>query len=182
MILLKLFWSFMLIGFGSFGGLSMIPQISNEVLSNGWMTAEQVTDIVAIAEMTPGPLGLNCASFAGMQAAGVPGAIAANLGVLMPSVTLCAAAAFFFHKFRDSRSMQWILVGVRPVCLGMVVGVLISLSISNYWRGSALNLTGIAIGAIDLYLLIKCKVGIPKVLIFSATAGLVLFGALGLPA
>ena len=49
MILLKLFWSFLLIGFGSFGGLSMIPQISNEVLSHGWMTAEQVTDIVAIA-------------------------------------------------------------------------------------------------------------------------------------
>lgn len=132
MVLLKLFWSFLLIGFGSFGGLSMIPQISNEVLSNGWMTAEQVTDIVAIAEMTPGPLGLNCASFAGMQAAGIPGAIAANLGVLTPSVTLCAAAAVFFHKFRGSRVMQWILVGVRPVCLGMVAGVLISLSVSNY--------------------------------------------------
>ena len=99
MILLKLFWSFMLIGFGSFGGLSMIPQISNEVLSHGWMTADQVTDIVAIAEMTPGPLGLNCASFAGMQAAGIPGAIAANFGVLTPSITLCAVAAIFFHRF-----------------------------------------------------------------------------------
>ena len=182
MVLLKLFWSFLLIGFGSFGGLSMIPQISNEVLSNGWMTAEQVTDIVAIAEMTPGPLGLNCASFAGMQAAGIPGAIAANLGVLTPSVTLCAAAAVFFHKFRGSRVMQWILVGVRPICLGMVVGVVLSLSVSNYWNGSALNLTGIAIGAIDLYLLMKRGVGIPKVLIFSAAAGLVLFGALRLPA
>ena len=182
MILLKLFWSFMLIGFGSFGGLSMIPQISNEVLSNGWMTAEQVTDIVAIAEMTPGPLGLNCASFAGMQAAGIPGAIAANLGVLMPSITLCAIAAIFFHKFRNSRVMQWILVGVRPICLGMVVGVVLSLGVSNYWNGSALNLTGIVIGAIDLYLLMKRGVGIPKVLIFSAAAGLVLFGVLGLPA
>ena len=182
MVLLKLFWSFLLIGFGSFGGLSMIPQISNEVLSNGWMTAEQVTDIVAIAEMTPGPLGLNCASFAGMQAAGIPGAIAANLGVLTPSVTLCAAAAVFFHKFRGSRVMQWILVGVRPVCLGMVAGVLISLSVSNYWRGSALNLTGLVIGAVDLYLLMKRKAGIPTVLVFSAAAGLVLFGVLGLPA
>ena len=171
MVLLKLFWSFLLIGFGSFGGLSMIPQISNEVLSNGWMTAEQVTDIVAIAEMTPGPLGLNCASFAGMQAAGIPGAIAANLGVLTPSVTLCAAAAVFFHKFRGSRVMQWILVGVRPVCLGMVAGVLISLSVSNYWSG-----------AVDLYLLVKRKAGIPSVLVFSAAAGLVLFGVLGLPA
>ena len=182
MVLLKLFWSFLLIGFGSFGGLSMIPQISNEVLSNGWMTAEQVTDIVAIAEMTPGPLGLNCASFAGMQAAGIPGAIAANLGVLTPSVTLCAAAAVFFHKFRGSRVMQWILEGVRPVCLGMVAGVLISLSVSNYWSGSALNLTGLVIGAVDLYLLMKRKAGIPSVLVFSAAAGLVLFGVLGLPA
>ena len=182
MILLKLFWSFLLIGFGSFGGLSMIPQISNEVLSHGWMTAEQVTDIVAIAEMTPGPLGLNCASFAGMQAAGIPGAIAANLGVLTPSVTLCAAAAVFCHKCRGSRVMQWILVGVRPVCLGMVAGVLISLSVSNYWSGSALNLTGLVIGAVDLYLLMKRKAGIPSVLVFSAAAGLVLFGVLGLPA
>ena len=106
MILLKLFWSFLLIGFGSFGGLSMIPQISNEVLSNGWMTAEQVTDIVAIAEMTPGPLGLNCASFAGMQAAGIPGATAANLGVLMPSITLTAAAAALFPKFLNSLLVQ----------------------------------------------------------------------------
>ena len=181
-ILLKLFWSFLLIGFGSFGGLSMIPQISNEVLSNGWMTAEQVTDIVAIAEMTPGPLGLNCASFAGMQAAGIPGAIAANLGVLMPSISLCAAAAIFFHKFRNSRAMQWILVGVRPICLGMVVGVILSLSASNYWSGTGLNLTAIAIGAVDLFLLLKCKSGVPTVLLFSAAAGLVLYGFLGLPA
>ena len=79
MVLLKLYWSFLLIGFSSFGGLSMIPLISSEMVSNGWMTVSQVTDIVAIAEMTPGPLGLNCATFAGMQAAGIPGAIAANL-------------------------------------------------------------------------------------------------------
>ena len=178
MILLKLFWSFLLIGFGSFGGLSMIPQISNEVLSNGWMTAEQVTDIVAIAEMTPG---LNGASFAGMQAAGIPGAIAANLGVLTPSITLCAVAAIFFHKFRNSRVMQWILTGVRPVCLGMVVGVIISLSMSNYWSGTGLNLTGIAIGILDVFLLLKCKAGVPTVLLFSSAAGLVLYGFLGLP-
>ena len=181
MVLLKLFWSFMLIGFGSFGGLSMIPQISNEVLSNGWMTADQVTDIVAIAEMTPGPLGLNCASFAGMQAAGIPGAIAANFGVLMPSITLCAVAAIFFHRFHESKIMQWILLGVRPICLGMVAGVVISLSISNYWSGANLEWASIALGAVDLVLLMKCKVSIPKILLFSAAAGLVLFGVLGLP-
>ena len=180
MVLLELFWSFLLIGFGSFGGLSMIPQISNEVLSHGWMTVDQVTDIVAIAEMTPGPLGLNCASFAGMQAAGIPGAIAANLGVLTPSLTLCAVAAVFFYRFKESKLMQHILVGVRPACLGMVLGVLVSLSMSNYAGTAGWNLPAIAIGCVDAALLLKWKVSIPKILIFSAAAGLVIFGILGI--
>lgn len=178
MVLIELYWSFLLIGFGSFGGLSMIPQITNEVLLHGWMTMEQVTDIVAIAEMTPGPLGLNCATFAGMQAAGIPGAIAANMGVLTPSLTLCAVAAAFFHRFRNSSFMQRILVGVRPACLGMVLGVLVSLSLSNYAGATGLNYPAIALGIVDLVLLMKFKVSIPKILIFSAAAGLVLFGLL----
>ena len=69
MVLLSLFWSFVKIGFTSFGGLSMIPLITSEMLSHGWMTAAEVTDIIAIAEMTPGPLGINCATFAGIHAA-----------------------------------------------------------------------------------------------------------------
>ena len=70
MILLELFWSFCKIGFTSFGGLSMVPLINSEMLSHGWMTLSEVSDIVAIAEMTPGPLGLNCATFAGTRVAG----------------------------------------------------------------------------------------------------------------
>lgn len=180
MILFKLFWSFMLIGFSSFGGLSMIPQISNEVVSNGWMDVSQVTDIVAIAEMTPGPLGLNCATFAGMQAAGIPGAIAANLGVMTPSLTLCAVAAVFFYRFKDSRFMRHVLVGVRPVCLGMVLGVLVSLALSTYVGETSLNWPGIVIGIIDLVLLLKYKVSIPKIILLSAGMGLALFGLMGL--
>ena len=88
MIYLKLLWSFIKVGFTSFGGLSMIPLIKSEMLSHGWMTESEVSDIVAIAEMTPGPLGLNCATFAGMRAGGIAGAIIANLGVLMPSLTV----------------------------------------------------------------------------------------------
>ena len=66
--------------------------------------------------------------------------------------------------------------------LGVVVGVVISLSLSNYVSAAGLNLPGLAIGAIDLLLLLKCKAGVPTVLLFSAAAGLVLYGALGLPA
>lgn len=178
MVLLELYWSFLLIGFSSFGGLSMIPQISAVVLSHNWMTVEQVTDIVAIAEMTPGPLGLNCATFAGMQAAGVPGAIAANLGTLTPSLTLCALAAVFFNRFRDSKIMQHILVGVRPACFGMVMGVLISLTQSNYFPSAGINFSALAIGFVDLTLLLKWKWSIPRILLFSAVMGLVCFGFL----
>lgn len=180
MVLLELYWSFLLIGFSSFGGLSMIPQISSEVLSHGWMTASQVTDIVAIAEMTPGPLGLNCATFAGMQAAGIPGAIAANFGVLTPALTLCALAAAFFTRFQESRIMRHILIGVRPACFGMILGIMLSLSISNYSGSMGVDLPAIVIGLTDLLLLVKYKMSIPKVLLFSACAGLVLFGVMGL--
>ncbi len=180
MVLLELYWSFLLIGFSSFGGLSMIPQISSTVLSHSWMTVDQVVDIVSIAEMTPGPLGLNCATFAGMQAAGIPGAIAANFGVLTPALTLCAVAAAFFSRFKESKLMRHILVGVRPACFGMILGVVISLSLSNYHSPAGLNLPALIIGLADLYLLVKRKLSIPKVLLFSACAGLAIFGFLGL--
>ena len=181
MVLLELYWSFLLIGCSSFGGLSMIPQISEQVISHGWMTASQVTDIVAIAEMTPGPLGLNCATFAGMQAAGIPGAIAANLGTLTPALTLCAVAAAFFNKFRESKLMQRILLGVRPACLGMVVGVLVSLSGSTYLKQGTPHYVSIGIGLLDLVLVVKWKVSIPVVILLSAGLGLLLFGVLGIP-
>lgn len=176
MVYLKLFWSFLKIGFTSFGGLSMIPLISAEVLGNGWMTASQVTDIVAIAEMTPGPLGLNCATFAGMQAAGIPGAIAANLGVMTPAFTLTLVAASFFHKFKDAPLMHKLLLGVRPACLGMIVGMLVSMTLSNYVPQGTIDLRATAIGVMDLILLLKYKFSIPKVILISAAIGFVVFG------
>lgn len=84
MIFIRLFITFMKIGFTSFGGMSMVPVIMQQMKSNQWMSAEDLTNLIAIAEMTPGPLGINCATFAGMQTAGVLGGIAAVMGVLMP--------------------------------------------------------------------------------------------------
>lgn len=174
--LLNLFWSFVKIGFTSFGGLSMIPLISNEVVSHGWMNLSEVSDIVAIAEMTPGPLGLNCATFAGIHATGIPGAIVANLGVLTPTLTLTALAAVFFQKFQKSRRMTQILTGVRPVCIGLLIGVIVSFMQTNYVIESAVSIPAILIGAIDAVLLFKWDVSIPKVILLSAGLGLVLFG------
>lgn len=178
MVWIKLYWSFLLIGFSSFGGLSMIPLITEQVLSNGWMTVSQVTDILAIAEMTPGPLGLNCATFAGSQAAGILGAVIANLGILTPSLTLGAIVAVFFHRCKDSQLLTKLLVGVRPVCLGMVVGVLLSMAQSTYLGPSGIRGCSVAIGALDWILLQRYHMSIPKIILFSSTAGLVLYGLL----
>ncbi len=178
MIYLRLFWSFLKIGFTSFGGLSMIPLVSSEMIANGWMSAEEVSDIVAIAEMTPGPLGLNCATFAGIRAAGIPGALAANLGVLMPALTLCLLAAIFYTRFKEAKLMQHIMVGVRPACLAMVVGICLTLSLSNYTQsgGGGIDIAAIVIGVMDAVLLLRYKVGIPQVILLSAMLGLVVYG------
>lgn len=181
MLLLELFWSFVKIGFTSFGGLSMIPLISSEMISHNWMTASEVSDIVAIAEMTPGPLGLNCATFAGMRAAGLLGAFVANLGALAPTLTLCAVAAIFFDHFRDNKYLAQIMTGVRPACVGMVAGVVIELALVNYSDSVAkIHVPSLILGIVDLVMLMKFKMSIPKVLLFSAVAGVILFGVMGI--
>lgn len=181
MVLLELFWSFVKIGFTSFGGMSMIPLISSEMLSHGWMTNAELSDIVAIAEMTPGPLGINSATFAGLRAAGVPGAFAATLGVMTPTLTLCLLAAIFFERFKSSHRMEQIMVGVRPACMGTLCGVGVSLALTNYLRNAAVSYTAAAIGLLELFLLLKCKLTIPKVLLISAALGILCFGVLHLP-
>ena len=103
MVLLELFISFLKIGFTSFGGVSMVPLINSEMLSHGWMNAQEVSDIVAIAEMTPGPLGMNSSTFAGIRVAGIPGAIIAMLGILFPTLTIGFAAVVFFSKIPEKQ-------------------------------------------------------------------------------
>lgn len=178
MLYISLFLSFVKIGFTSFGGLSMIPLISDEMLSHGWMTTQEIADIVAIAEMTPGPLGLNCATFAGIKTAGILGALTATAGVLMPTLTLTALAALFFQKVKNSRRMQQILTGVRPSAVGMVFGVVVTMSMSNYLPDMSIDWKGILIGAVMLPLLLKYKVSIPKVIGLSALLGILFYGIL----
>lgn len=176
MILLRLFWSFCKIGYTSFGGVSMLPLINSEMLSHGWMTASEIADIVAIAEMTPGPMGLNCATFAGMRVAGLAGALAASLGVLTPTFTICAAAALFFERFKNSRILKRVMLGVRPVCIGLIGAVLVDLFQSSYLAGGTPAAGGLLTGALALVLLIRFKWSVPKVILTGAALGLILGG------
>lgn len=176
MIYLELFVSFLMIGFTSFGGMSMIPLINDEMISHGWMNAQEVADIVAIAEMTPGPLGLNCATFAGTRTAGALGSLVASLGVLVPSMTVCLLAAMFLEKFKESKLMGNALYGIRPVAIGMIAAIVVQQSMANYagsWLGFV-SWPALIIGAVSLFLLMKLKWTVPKTIIVAAALGLLL--------
>lgn len=150
----------------------MVPLINDEMVSHGWMNVSEVSDIIAIAEMTPGPLGLNCATFAGMRVAGILGAIISVLGVLAPTFTLCALAAVFFEKFKNSRALKNIMVGVRPAALGIIVAVMIDLSRTNYLVDGVFAWRTAVIALIAFYLLARRKWSVPKVIVLSALLGL----------
>ena len=180
MMLLELFLSFMKIGFFSFGGLTMIPVINDEVLVHGWMTADEVMDIVAVAEMTPGSLGINCATFVGLRTAGVMGAFSATLGVMAPSLTLCMTAAHFIMKLKDSGTMENAMNGVRPVSMGMLLAVAVTLSQTTFWaEGAAMKLSDVhwnlvVIAAVCGVLMFRLKLTIPKTILLAAVLGLLI--------
>jgi chromate transporter len=174
MILLELFLVFVQIGFTSFGGMSMIPLIKSEMLGRAWMTATEVMDIVAIAEMTPGPLGINCATFAGIRVAGIAGALCATLGVLVPTLTLCLIAGLFFERFKQNKIVKNMMYGVRPVTIGLVLATIITLSGSSYLVSMVPHWQSIAIGAIIAILIWKWRLSVPKVILISAGLGLLL--------
>lgn len=173
MIYLQLFFCFAKIGFTSFGGLSMIPIISSEMTSHKWMTTAEVSDIVAIAEMTPGPLGLNCATFAGMRTAGILGMIVANLGVLLPTFTICVFAAICFERVKNSNFMHHVMTGVRPASIGLIAGIIVSMSMTNYVDGGMISPAAIIIGILDLFLLLRYKTSILIIILLSAALGII---------
>ncbi len=178
MIYLQLFISFMKIGFTSFGGMSMVPLILEEMTTHGWMTAEDLSNLVAIAEMTPGPLGINCATFTGTQTAGFPGSMVAVLGVLTPAFTLTLLIAIFFEKFKESSLMRKVMFVVKPVCIAMILSVIVTLGGGTYFSENAVLPYSVGIAALMLYLLIRRKWSVPAVIISSAVLGMFFYGVL----
>lgn len=171
MIYFRLFFSFMKIGFTSFGGMSMIPLILEEMQKNHWMTAEDMSNLVAIAEMTPGPLGLNCATFAGEHAAGIFGGITAVTGVLMPAFTLTLLVAIFFNKFKENQIMSEVLGIVKPICIAMIIATILELGKDNYLVKNKMDWYACGIGILMFYLIVKKKWSVPRVIVTSAVLG-----------
>ena len=107
MILLRLFYEFFKTGlFSVGGGMATIPFLQHMGETTGWFTNQDLTTMIAVSESTPGPLGVNMATYVGYQTAGVPGALVATLGVITPGAILILIIAGFLQKFRSNRSVE----------------------------------------------------------------------------
>lgn len=122
MILLQLFAAFFEIAlFSVGGGYAAMPMIRSQVVqAHGWMQMSEFADLLTIAEMTPGPIQLNAATFAGMRVAGIPGALCATLGVVTPSLLLVSLLSVLYRRYRSLAVIQGVLGFLRPVVVALI--------------------------------------------------------------
>ena len=122
MIYLQLFLSYLKIGFFGFGGgYAMLSLIQNEIVEQrGWLTASQFADIVAVSQITPGPIAINSATYIGYTIAGIGGSVVATFAVCLPSLTLMLLLTRFFLRHRENRFVQSVVKSVSPVVVGMI--------------------------------------------------------------
>ena len=123
MIYFQLFYTFFKIGlFGFGGGYAMLSMIQGEVVTRyGWLTPQEFTDIVAISQMTPGPIGINSATYVGFTATGsVWGSVIATLAVVLPSFILMLVISKFFLKYQKHPAVEAVFSGLRPAVVGLL--------------------------------------------------------------
>lgn len=129
MIYLELFWSFFQIGLMSIGGgYAALPLIQQQIVEiNGWLTLEEFVNLITIAEMTPGPIGINAATFVGTQILGLPGAIIATIGFVLPSCFILLTLAYLFSKYKNLNAVQGVLSGLRPAVVALIASAGLSI-------------------------------------------------------
>lgn len=129
MIILELILAFLQVGaFSVGGGYAAMPLIEAQAVTlHGWLSAAEFADLVTIAEMTPGPIALNAATFVGMRLAGLPGALAATLGCVLPSLVIVSLLAWAYARWRSGRMMQTVLGTLRPVVVALIASAAVSL-------------------------------------------------------
>lgn len=132
MIILELFLAFLKIGCFAFGGAyAAIPLIRDEVMSHGWMTEEMFSNIVAIAESTPGPIMVNTATYVGVAQGGVLGSLVATLGVVLPAFVIIIIVTKVFTKMLENHGVQSVLKGIKPTIMGIILGTGLSMVFST---------------------------------------------------
>ena len=152
MILIRLFWEFFKTGlFAVGGGMATLPFLYDMSARTGWFTEAKLTDMIAVSESTPGPIGINMATYVGFETAGVPGAVIATLGLVCPSIIIILLIARVLKQFRDSKTVDAVFYGLRPCSIALIAaaGLLVA-------RITFLNMDALA-GGFDLSNLFRWK-------------------------
>ena len=139
-IYLQLFLSFLQVGLFSIGGgYAAMPLIQSEVVyGHGWLTMSEFTDLITIAEMTPGPIAVNSATFVGIRIAGVPGAIIATFGCILPSCFIVSLLAFIYYKYKNVSALQSVLASLRPAVVALIAAAGFSILKNVAFNGGAI--------------------------------------------
>ncbi len=188
-IYLRLIWSYLKIGFFGFGGgYAMLALIENEIVTPGWITEKMFTDIVAISQMTPGPIGINSATYIGYVAPthsdaamsgplwGILGSIICTLVVVLPSFLLVRYAGHYILKHHDSDAVKGVFSGLRPVVVGLIASAALLLMNSENFGSTPPELTkSIAIAAAALGVNLFTKIHPIYIIIATGFAGWLIF-------
>lgn len=157
MIYLKLFFVFAKIGlFGFGGGMAMLPMIYQGAKTFDLMSADEFSNLVAISQVTPGPIAVNAATYVGFNCAGFPGAFVATLGVALPSFILVLLACYFINKFKNSMAIDGAFTGIRPVTVGLIGAAVIMMGQTAF---AALDPAAIIIALAAFVLITSQKAG-----------------------
>lgn len=164
MIYLLLFFSFLQIGAFSFGGgYAAMPLIQEQVIHlHHWLTLREFTDLITISQMTPGPIAINSATFVGIKIAGIPGAIVATIGCILPSCIIVTAIAYFYMKYRHLQSLQDVLKMLRPAVISLIAVAGLSIVQTAFFGENHLTVTALKVDMVlififCMYLLMKRK-------------------------
>lgn len=187
MIYLELLWSFIQIGMFSIGGgYAAMPLIQQQVVdTHQWLTMTQFADVMTIAEMTPGPIAINAATFVGIQVGGLLGAVIATLGCVLPSCIIVMTLAYVYYRFRGFSIVQGILAGLRPAVIAMIASAGISIVILSVYGKrtlpadwSGVNWISVVIFVIGLFVLRKWKVNPIYVMAGAGVVGVFMYSVL----
>lgn len=178
MILWELFFTFVKIGFVSFGGgYAIIPVIQQQVIQNGWMTTKNFTDVIAVSGMSPGPIATNSAIFVGYHTAGLGGAIVSAVGMVIPSLLIVILVATFFYKINDNVWVQNAMYGLRAVVTGLIFYGAIQYAQSNGIIGEITTTSVLLIGlfGVCLFVLASTRVHPLVIILASGLVGVMVF-------
>lgn len=174
MIYLQLFLVFAKIGlFGFGGGMAMLPMIYQGAKTFGLMSADEFSNLVAISQVTPGPIAVNAATYVGFNCAGYAGAAAATFGVALPSFILVTAACYFIEKFKENRIVEGAFAGIRPVTVGLIASAVMFMGQSAF---ASLSPVSFAIAAGTVILAGKFKVSPILIVVIAGVIGALLCG------